>query len=154
MTIKPIALAALLPQIPLLAWFLLSPPLVAADKHSLWHAHPLNVSAAVLQGDFGQAVWHLQHGEDPNRAYPVPGEASADPERPMTPLEAAVQRGELDMVKVLLDAGAIADSRERQRLSCLALRREAEEIAEFLIGSVPAARDCATFESPEAGSSR
>jgi hypothetical protein len=135
--------AALAPQVPILLWLVGSAGLAAAHRSSLWREETLNPAEAMARGDYGQALRLIRQGDDPNGRYRVSGESSADPVLTITPLEAAVRRGDVEMVQVMFDHGALADDAERRRLSCLALTREAEEIAEFLIGRVPVGDECA-----------
>jgi hypothetical protein len=110
---------------------------------AVWNDSPLNLSEALAVGDYGLAVRMMEQGHDPNVKQTTPAANDGRATSPITALEAAVQRGELWMVQVVLEHGAIADRSERLRLACLAAPRGAEDIAEFLHGSVPAPSECA-----------
>lgn len=115
----------------------------AVGLDSQWRETTLNTPAAIAVHDWAQGVRRIEAGEDPNKADVVPGGNSSEPSRMMTPLEAAVREDELALVTVVLDRGATADRAERLRLACLAVSREAEEIAERLLGATPGADECA-----------
>lgn len=133
----PLSMAAVLPLVATLWWLV---PLLERDIG--WKGAAMNPSEAIDKKFFAEAVRGIERGADPNRAYPVTGENERDPTRMMTPLETAVRRQELDVVKTLLRDGATADTLERQRLACLAATRGDGATAEYLAGHPVDAHGC------------
>ena len=140
--------AAVVPQLPVFAWMLVTPWLAAAGYAPLWQETPLNPANAIARNDLGQAVRLIRLGHDPNDRYPVAAESSRDPDILMTPLEAAVERGDNDVVKILFELGVVVDDAERRRLVCRAIAREAEDVAEFLAGRTVSAAECVASSQP------
>ena len=116
----------------------------ALGRDRQWTDEPLNLSAAISSRDWGQAILRIEQGEDPNQPHVV---QFHDNPRIITPLEAAVREDELDLVVTVMRLGAVADAAERLRLACMALARDAPDIAEHLLGSAPTESQCAVPSS-------
>jgi len=100
------------------------------------------MAEAAAARDIGTIAAMLDRGDDPNarryvRAPLIDGVAVE-----MTPLEAGVAAGRLEVVHLLTTRGAALDDRRRVALACEALHRGYKDVAEFLAGAVTAARLC------------
>ncbi len=113
----------------LLAAALLIAPVLGQDP--FWTAPDLNVSEAVFVRDRAEALRLIRAGADPDRAWEI-RDAFGGPQPPSTPLEAAVRIRRLEIVQVLLGAGAHLTPESRQRLIALAHAEQADDIAQFL----------------------
>lgn len=98
---------------------------VPADHPTLAEAAGLSRAADVQR--------LLRAGVDPNARYPVP-RATVGNDQPLeiTPLEAAVMRGDLIMVQLLEQRGARRDAAMTARLRALATSTGATDILEYL----------------------
>jgi len=91
----------------------------------------------------------LSAGADPNAAEPVTFEGRAEP-GVLTPLEAAVESRQVELVQLLIKMGAHASDADRVRLACLARAVIAPEVEAYLQPSTPAASatDCGHIDLP------
>ena len=80
---------------------------------------------AAYEGDRTTVHRLSAQGADLNAAESIDGSM-------VTPLEAAVLSGDLGVVQVLLDEGALVDGSNRQRLVCLAVSAGVKATAEYL----------------------
>lgn len=105
-----------------------------------WLDTPMNPGLAIDRGDFAQAIRTIEAGAPVSAAYPDP--TPQDPARHVTPLDEAIRAGEPDLVRVLLDLGALPDPDGRRRAACRALAAGARDIATALVGGDVPAGDC------------
>lgn len=103
----------------------------ALPQDPFWAAPDLNVSEAVFVRDRAEALRLIRAGADPDRAWTI-REAFGGPQPPSTPLEAAIRIRRLEIVQVLLGAGARLTPESRQHLISLARAGQADDIAQFL----------------------
>ena len=125
----PVSVAALVPVLVCTAYLGIE-TFRAAD----WVDTELNLSDAMVQQDFGQAIRRIEAGENGAVAYPVRENDRGVPAGLRTPMEVAVWLQEGDLVEVLLSHGVTVDIQDRQRLICLAVQMGDERTAELLSG--------------------
>lgn len=78
------------------------------DAHPFWLSAPLTLSEAAALRDSGEVARLLAAGEDPNGRYPVRrGVLNDTPRGPITPMQAATAAGRDEIVRLLIDAGAV-----------------------------------------------
>jgi len=116
----------------------------------LWASRDVSLADAAHNGDIATVFRMVSGGADPNHAEAVPFEHRAAPAM-LTPLEAGVESRQVEVVQVLLRAGAKADETQRARLACLAAAVDAPEIADYLRTSLPppSQPDCSEVALPE-----
>jgi hypothetical protein len=110
--------------------------LVALQAFGVDHlsrAPALNIGEAAALPDPGAVVARLRAGDDPNRPvivrYGLPTSTPVE----LRPLEAAVISQDPDMVDLLLRNGASIELVGLDRLVCLAERRDASDVADYLL---------------------
>ena len=110
----------------------------AAGQHPQWHGAALNMSEAAAARDVATLAAMLDRGEDPNRARPV-RPPLLDSTRPtLTPVEAGVLAGRLEVVHLLTTRGGVLDAERRAALACEARRRGYGDVADYLAGPAAA----------------
>ncbi|MBI4886438.1 MAG: hypothetical protein HY824_05060 [Acidobacteria bacterium] len=128
----PVVLAA-----PVVAGLALLAAIVVSERASLgWLAQPdprFNLAEAAGIGRAAPVVERIRRGADPNGVYSVRrGLIRTDEDLMLTPLEAAVMSGELEIVRLLEANGAQRDGRLTARLVELAAARRADDVVEYL----------------------
>jgi hypothetical protein len=122
--------------------------LAALGFEPVWANIDVTLVEAARDGDIAEVYRLVQAGENPNRS----GAVRLDSGRvvTLTPLEAAVESRQVEVLEVLMNAGARASEGERQILICLAAAVSAAEVAEYVHSTLtPAAPpDCAGREIP------
>jgi hypothetical protein len=115
----------------------------------LWADRGVTLAHAAHGGDTATVFRMLSAGSDPNTAGPVPLDGHAEPVV-LTPLEAAVESRQVEVVQLLTKMGARADESDRRRLACLATAVSAPEVAVYLRTTMPPAAppDCAGVRLP------
>jgi hypothetical protein len=89
----------------------------AAGVHPFWSERPITMIDAVVAGDHGRVLQMIRQGHDPNRG-------TADG----TPLDHAVRRNDVRLVRLLLKHGVVLDDGARREAACAALRQGSAEI--------------------------
>lgn len=88
----------------------------------LWRSPAVSLETAARNGDIAEVFRLVRAGADPNAA-----------------LEAGVESRQVEVLDVLVAAGATADEARRQRLACLAVAAIAPEVSEYLRNTLPPA---------------
>lgn len=116
----------------------------------LWANRDVPLAEAARNGDIATVFRMVRAGADPNRAEAVRFERRAD-RGVLTPLEAGVESRQVEVLEVLVRAGARADDTQRMRLACLAAAVDAPEVTEYLRSALPPASppDCSRIGLPE-----
>jgi hypothetical protein len=93
----------------------------------LWASKDVPLTEAARHGDIAEVFRLVNAGADPNPA-----------------LEAGVESRQVEVLQVLVNAGATADESRRQRLACLAVAVTAPEVSDYLRSTLPSATqpDC------------
>jgi hypothetical protein len=93
----------------------------------LWATREVTLDEAARNGDIAEVSRLVKGGADPNPA-----------------LEAGVESRQVEVLQVLVNAGATADELRRQRLACLAVAVTAPEVGDYLRSTLPPAAppDC------------
>jgi len=133
---------AVAPQLLFAVWLAGSSLLGLVHRDPFWREEQVSLSEAILRGDYGQAMRLAIEGHDLNVPYPI-GRSAPPGVTEMTPLDAAAHEGEIDVVKALLRQGLVADDAARRRAACIAVGREAADVAAFLVGRVVTQQECA-----------
>ncbi len=115
----------------------------------LWATPSTTLAEAARGGDTATVFRMLSAGSDPNLAGPVAFEGRSEPDV-LTPLEAAVESRQVEVVQLLMEMGAQASDSDRQRLACLASAVDAPEVRAYLHSTIPPAAtpDCAVVALP------
>jgi len=102
--------------------------LAVVGYQPLWASRDVPLEEAARRGDIADVFRLVQAGAAPGPA-----------------LEAAVESRQVEVLRVLVNAGATADEARRQRLACLAVAVTAPEVAGYLRSTLPPATppDCA-----------
>ena len=103
-----------------------------AGRHPMWRPETFNMAEAAAARDVATIAAMLDRGEDPNASRSMRPRLLDDASKSMTPLEAAVAAGRLEVVHLLLARGAVLDPGGRIVLACAALRHGYRDVAEFL----------------------
>lgn len=121
----------------------------AVGYRPLWAERSVGLVEAARAGDTVTVFRMLNAGADPNARGPVAFEGRAGPAT-LTPLEAAVESRQVEVMQVLVKMGARASESDRQRLVCLARTVDAPEVAAYLESSMRPAQapDCSRVELP------
>jgi hypothetical protein len=116
----------------------------------LWATPSTTLAEAARGGDTATVFRMLSAGSDPNLAERVTFEGRAEP-GVLTPLEAAVESRQVEVVQLLMMMGAQASEVDRQRLACLATVVDAPEIGAYLRSTIPpvATPDCTVVALPQ-----
>jgi hypothetical protein len=108
--------------------------LVGADL--FWPLPDVTLSEAVVTRDYAEIVRLIGSGADANRPSHVRADMLNGAEHTMTPLEAAVGTGVIELVQLLLRHGAsVPGGADRDALICEAVRVDAPDIAELLVAT-------------------
>lgn len=134
--------AVVAPPLLFCVWLAGSSLLGLVHRDPFWREEQVSLSEAILRDDYGQAMRLAIEGHDLTVPYPV-GRSAPPGVTAMTPLDAAALERELDVVKALLRQGLVADDAARRRAACIAVAREAADVAEFLVGHVITRQECA-----------
>jgi hypothetical protein len=115
----------------------------------VWAGRDVTLAQAAQGGDTASVFRMLSAGSDPNAAGPVRLDRRPDAVT-LTPLEAAVESRQVEVVQLLMKMGAHVSDSDRVRLACLADAVDASEVASYLQTAVPpAARpDCGAIALP------
>lgn len=122
---------------------------VAVAYQPLWANRTVTLSQAAAGADSATVFRMVNAGSDPNAVAPVLLGRRTEAVM-LTPLEAAVESREVDVVQLLLKMGARATESDRQRLACLATAVGAGDVATYLHTAAPPATlpDCASIALP------
>lgn len=137
MSTRALALAAAVPPLVLAGTTLAMLVAGMAGRHPMWRPETLNMTEAAAARDVATIAASIERGEDPNARRPIgpPFLESAPGE--MTPLEAGVIAGRLEVVHLLLTRGASVVPDRRRELACVALRQGYRDVADYLAGDIP-----------------
>ena len=102
--------------------------LAVVGYQPLWASRDVPLEDAARSGDIADVFRLVKAGAAPGPA-----------------LEAAVESRQVEVLQVLVNAGATADDVRRQRLACLAVAVTAPDVADYLRSTLPPAAppDCA-----------
>jgi hypothetical protein len=130
---------AIAPPLVLVAFTMISLAAAPFGGHPLWHDAELNMSEAAAARDVATVAALIERGEDPDAVRHVRQPLlEGAVQREVTPLEAAVIAGRLEVVHLLLTHGAAVPDAARLRLSCEAARSGYRDVAEYLFnGRLP-----------------
>lgn len=103
--------------------------------HPLWSEPALNLAEAAALKDLGTIQRLIWDGADPNAPVRVRAGILHDDEMVLTPLEASVGTRTPLAMQFLLANGARMDERGRTVLLCLAIKDDAHEIVDALVGA-------------------
>ena len=130
---KFLAAIAVLPVLALAVLSLYS-ALGAVGGHGLWPADDVTLPEAIATRNSAEAARLIGLGQDPNARDRVRAGILAGHDIWVTPLEAAVWTRDANLVKMLLNYGAVADRREVRILRCIAGAAGDRETHEALAG--------------------
>lgn len=108
--------------------------LAVAGLEPLWASRDVSLTEAARAGDIAGVFRMVRAGADANPA-----------------LEAGVESRQVEVLQVLLNAGATADEPRRERLACLAVAIDAGEVAAYLRSVLAPAMppDCSRVSLPD-----
>lgn len=129
---RVVAVALVLPLVPLFVLAVAVPALSLAGHDRFWVTQPLTLPEAAALKDDAEVLWAIRRGVDPNARALVRAGVISDRERLLTPAEAAVASRRVQMLHFLVQQGARMDADTRRSLLCFARRVEAGEIVEYL----------------------
>lgn len=92
---------------------------------------PRNSAEAAALGRAGDVLRFLRRGDDPHAVFPLHPAVVSSAIVQATTLEAALWSRQVEMMRVLDQAGAI-DADDRRALACLAADLEIEDVMEYL----------------------
>ena len=98
---------------------------------------PRNSAEAAGMASAGEVLRFLRLGDAPNTVYPVDPRIISSAVRYATTLEAAVLRGQVELVELLDREGAIIDAEQRHSLACLAADLSRSDILIYLAPDGP-----------------
>jgi hypothetical protein len=130
---KFLAVIALLPALALAALSLYW-ALGAVGGHGLWPADDVTLPEAVATRNSAEAARLIGLGQNPNARDRVRAGILAGHDIWVTPLEAAVWTRDANLVKMLLNYGAVTDRREARILRCIAGAAAGREMHDVLAG--------------------
>ncbi len=115
----------------------------------LWASREVTLVQAAQGGDSATVFRLLSAGSDPNAAGPVLFDRRKDSVM-LTPLEAAVESRQVEVVQLLMKMGARTTEPDRARLACLADVVDAPEVAAYLKAAAPPAApaNCSSITLP------
>jgi hypothetical protein len=142
-----VALAGI-PPLAVLACAVIVLLLAAVGFDSVWASKAETLVEASRHGDIAEAYRLVRAGLNPNQSVAV--RLDSGRVATLTPLEAAVESRQVEVLRVLVQAGARPSESDRQILVCLAAVVNAPEVTEYLYSTLPplAAPDCAHSEIP------
>ena len=108
--------------------------------HPMWETPTLNMSEAAAARDVATVALLLERGEDPKERRLIAAPFLEDAGSELTPLEAAVSAGRLEVVHLLMARGTAVDTAARVRLACRAAERGYADVAAYF--DRPASADC------------
>jgi hypothetical protein len=114
------ALALAAPGCVLAAASVVALTLAAFDRHPMWPHQAFNLAEAAGVRDEAEVARLIERGDDPNARYAVRPGLFADRPMGLTPLEAAVENDDADMIRRLLTSGAAMDAALWTYLRCIA----------------------------------
>ena len=116
----------------------------------LWATRNTTLAEAARGGDTATVFRMLGAGSDPNLAERVVALEGRPEPAVLTPLEAAVESRQVEVVQLLMKTGARASESDRQKLACLAIAVDAPEVGAYLRSTMPpsATPDCAIVTLP------
>jgi hypothetical protein len=109
--------------------------LAAVGFESVWTSRYVTLVEASRNGDIAGVYRLVSAGSDPNQSDAV--RLEGDRVTMLTPLEAAVESRQVEVLQVLVHAGARASEDDRQTLVCLAAAVNAPEVADYLHSTLP-----------------
>jgi hypothetical protein len=115
----------------------------------LFASRNTTLAEAARGGDTATVFRMLSTGSDPNLAERVA--LDGRPERAvLTPLEAAVESRQVEVMQLLMKMGARASESDRQQLACLSIAVDAPEVGAYLRSTMPPVTtpDCAVVTLP------
>ena len=127
-----IALAAAIPPLLLAGVIVVMLAAGLAGRHPMWRTETLNMAEAAAARDLATIAAMLDRGEDPHLSLPIRSTLPDEVSIAMTPLEAGVAAGRLEVVHLLVTRGAALDDGRRAALACEAQRRGYRDVAEYL----------------------
>lgn len=131
--INPIAAASILvPQLATLVVILILLVGWTVGYHPFWPIPEVTVSEAAATADHAEVVRLITNGADPNGPSPVRIGIINDTAHVMTPLEAAVFVRRLELVKLLVEHGAVLSPQVTTSLIELAKKYDAPDIVAYL----------------------
>ena len=122
--------------------------LSAVGFEPVWWDKDVTLVEASRNGDIAEAYRLVNAGSNPNQSSAVRLDSGVV--ATLTPLEAAVESRQVEVLQVLVHAGARASEGDRQTLVCLAAAVNAPEVAEYLHSALPppGQPDCTHSEIP------
>lgn len=100
-----------------------------AGFHPFWPTQTMTLSEAVALGDGAAVTILIEGGADPNARSEVgAGAIGNDSPLQLTPLEASISLGEIEIFRQLVKAGADVRGAQGVRIACLARLRGAPQI--------------------------
>ena len=114
-----LVLVAAGPVLCIAGWLSLLALSVISGRHPIWNFEPRNLAEAVAFADPVAVARRLESGEDPTRPNAVRTGATREQTSEITAIEAAAERGDADMMRLLLKAVSTPEPALWQRAWCL-----------------------------------